>query len=193
MERYMEVSQPMGSFKSLGKCVVKVVWPWAQLLQPNCGHVKLESMEVSWNPRMKLTQGGAVGGTREVSLGVAHLIFIEDPSDINTDEIGQVQITSCYKHGQKQTNGRFPSGKCLDLKDRIWKLRGIHEQQDSKHVYPLGGRSQEGRTLATMTTLGWNRLQEMATSQGFFLVEGKTCVRWIICSTNILVVWQSWV
>ena len=33
---------------------------------------------------MKLTQGGAVGGTREVSLGVAHLIFIEDPSDINT-------------------------------------------------------------------------------------------------------------
>lgn len=33
---------------------------------------------------MKLTQDGAVGGTREVGLGVAHLIFIDAPSDINT-------------------------------------------------------------------------------------------------------------
>lgn len=33
---------------------------------------------------MKLTQGGALGGVREVSLGVAHLIFINDLEDINT-------------------------------------------------------------------------------------------------------------
>lgn len=33
---------------------------------------------------MKLTQGGALGGAREVSLGVAHLIFSNDPKDINS-------------------------------------------------------------------------------------------------------------
>lgn len=33
---------------------------------------------------MKLIQGGALGGAREVSLGVVHLIFISDPYGINT-------------------------------------------------------------------------------------------------------------
>lgn len=75
----------MGSFKSLGKCVVKM---WrehgAKLLQPKCGHVKIRKRGSVRKSKDETDTGWSRGWDREVGLGVAHLIFIDAPSDINT-------------------------------------------------------------------------------------------------------------
>ena len=62
--------------------------------------------------KMKLTQGGALGGAREVSLGGAHVILMIHRYK-HLDEIGQGdQIIRCYKLWQRETHDRLPSGKC---------------------------------------------------------------------------------
>lgn len=88
-----------------------------------CGHVgwQLESTEVSWDTGLKLTQGGALGEAREVSLGVAHLIFINDPYDINIlMKLAKVTTWQSVTNsdGEKLMKG-LRVEKPLDLKDRI--------------------------------------------------------------------------
>ena len=123
MERYMEAFQPMGSFKSLGKCVVKV---WcdhgAQLLQPKCGHVKIRKHGSVMKSKDETDTGWSHGWDQGGQLTCCPFnLYWRSIRYKHLDEIGQVaKLQAVTNMGRNKLMGDFPVEIALDLKDRIW-------------------------------------------------------------------------
>lgn len=123
MERYMEGFQPTGSFKSLGKCVVKV---WcdrgAQLLQPNCGHVKIRKHGSVMKSKDETDTGWSRGWDQGGQLRCCPFnLYWGSIRYKHLDEIGQVaKLQAVTNMGRNKLMEDFPVENALDLKDRIW-------------------------------------------------------------------------